>query len=39
MTSSPPDAIKHFDEGMKAFDSGDNSGAIMHLNIANKALG
>jgi hypothetical protein len=24
---------------MKAFDSGDNNAAIMHLNIANEAFG
>ena len=39
MTNSPPDAIRHFEEGMKAFDSGDNGAGIMHLNIANEALG
>jgi hypothetical protein len=39
MTDAPPDVIRHFEEGMKALDSGDNNGAIMHLNVANGILG
>ena len=29
----------HLDEGIKALKSGDNQGAMMHLNIADQALG
>ena len=28
--------MKHFEEGMKALDSGDTKGAIMHLQFAEK---
>jgi len=31
--------MKHFEEGMKALDSGDTNGAIMHLQIAEQSLG
>jgi hypothetical protein len=39
MSGSSPDAIKHFEEGMKALESGDSNGAIMHLQIAEQSLG
>jgi hypothetical protein len=29
----------HLDEGIKALKSGDNQGAMMHLNAADQALG
>jgi hypothetical protein len=29
----------HLDEGIKALKAGDNQGALMHLDIADKALG
>ena len=37
--SGSPEAMKHFEEAMKALDSGDTNGAIMHLQFAEKALG
>jgi hypothetical protein len=39
MSGSSPEAIKHFEEGMKALESGDSKGAIMHLQFADQALG
>jgi hypothetical protein len=39
MSGSSPEAIKHFEEGMKALESGDFKGAIMHLQFADQALG
>ena len=29
----------HFKEGMKALESGDSNGAIMHLKVADQFLG
>jgi hypothetical protein len=39
MSGSSPDAIKHFEEGMKALENGDSNGAIMHLQVAEQYLG
>ena len=39
MSGSSPDAIMHFDEGMKALKNGDSNGAIMHLQVAEQYLG
>ena len=39
MTNDSPEAVKHFEEGMKALESGDSKGAIMHLQFADQALG
>lgn len=34
MTGSSPEAIKHFEEGMKALSGGDINSVIMNLQIA-----
>jgi hypothetical protein len=39
MANAPSDALKHFEEGMKALNAGDSNGALMHLKFANQALG
>ncbi|HET7345570.1 MAG TPA: hypothetical protein VFJ05_06835 [Nitrososphaeraceae archaeon] len=39
-TSSPTSSAKmHLDEGIKALQSGNTTGALMHLNAADQALG
>ncbi|HET7283978.1 MAG TPA: hypothetical protein VFI70_04765 [Nitrososphaeraceae archaeon] len=39
-SSSPISSAKmHLDEGIKALQSGDTKGALMHLNVANQVLG
>jgi hypothetical protein len=39
MSGASPNAIMHFDEGMKALQAGDTNGAITHFNAADQALG
>jgi hypothetical protein len=37
--STTSSAKMHLDEGIKALQSGNTTGALMHLNIANQTLG
>jgi hypothetical protein len=39
MTDAPSDAMKHFEEGMKALGAGDSNDALKQLNLANHSLG
>ena len=39
MNTTANDALKHFEEGMKALDGGDMNGALKHLKLADQALG
>ena len=38
MTGFFPEAMEHFEEGMKALSGGDISGVIMHLQLAGQSV-